>query len=246
MKFSGELMNRLKNAKVVSVLTGAGVSAESGVPTFRDPGGIWEKFRPEQLANFEAFMNDPDFVWSWYQHRREIMRDVKPNPGHYALAEMERIFPEFNLITQNIDNLHFRAGSKNVTELHGNIERNYCIKCRTFIDEVDVQEKKVLKCKECGGLIRPDVVWFGEMLPRKALEFAEDRAANSDVFLSIGTSAEVYPAAMLPVIAKRSGAYAAEVNPQPTAITSEMDELLAGKSGVILTELVSRLKEEMN
>lgn len=245
MEFSAELISRLKNARVVSVLTGAGVSAESGVPTFRDPGGIWEKFRPEQLANFEAFMNDPDFVWSWYQHRREIMRDVKPNPGHYALAEMEKIFPEFNLITQNIDNLHFRAGSKNVTELHGNIERNFCIKCRTFVDEVDVKEKKVLKCAECGGLIRPDVVWFGEMLPRKALGFAEDRASNSDVFLSIGTSAEVYPAAMLPVIAKRSGAYAAEINPSPTAITSEMDELLAGKSGEILANLVARLKEEM-
>lgn len=246
MEFSAELIQRLKKARVVSVLTGAGVSAESGVPTFRDPGGIWEKFRPEQLANFEAFMSDPDFVWSWYQHRREIMRDVKPNPGHFALAEMEKIFPEFNLITQNIDNLHFRAGSKNVTELHGNIERNFCIKCRTFIDEVDVNEKKVLKCSVCGGLIRPDVVWFGEMLPRKALEFAEDRAANSDVFLSIGTSAEVYPAAMLPVIAKRTGAYAAEINPRPTAITSQMDELLAGKSGHILAELVSRLKAEMN
>lgn len=242
MNFSSELISRLRDAKVVSVLTGAGVSAESGVPTFRDPGGIWEKFRPEQLANFEAFMNDPDFVWSWYQHRREIMRDVKPNPGHFALAEMESIFPEFNLITQNIDNLHFRAGSKRVTELHGNIERNYCIKCRTFVDEVDVKEKKVLKCAECGGLIRPDVVWFGEMLPRKALVFAEDRAANSDVFLSIGTSAEVYPAAMLPVIAKRSGAYTAEINPHPTSITPELDELLMGKSGEVLAELVSRLK----
>lgn len=132
MIYSDRLIEKLKNAEKVSVLTGAGVSAESGVPTFRDPGGIWEKFRPEQLANFEAFMKDPDFVWSWYQHRREIMREVKPNNGHFALAEMEKIFPSFSLITQNIDNLHYRAGSRNITELHGNIERNYCIKCRTF------------------------------------------------------------------------------------------------------------------
>jgi NAD-dependent deacetylase len=243
MEFSGKLLERLKSAKVVSVLTGAGVSAESGVPTFRDPGGIWEKFRPEQLANFEAFMSDPDFVWSWYQHRREIMRDVKPNNGHFALAEMEGIFPEFNLITQNIDNLHFRSGSKNVTELHGNIERNYCIKCRTFIDEVDVKEKNVLKCERCGGLVRPDVVWFGEMLPHEAIEHAEDCARRSDVFFSIGTSAEVYPAAMLPVIAKRSGAYVAEINPRPTAISSELDELITGKSGEILSELVKKLKK---
>lgn len=240
--FSETLIERLSRAKVVSALTGAGVSAESGVPTFRDPGGIWEKFRPEQLANFEAFMSDPDFVWSWYQHRREIMREVEPNPGHYALAEMESLFDEFNLITQNIDNLHHRAGSKRVTELHGNIERNYCLKCRTFYNELDVKEKKVLKC-ECGGLIRPDIVWFGEMLPVKALEHAEDAAANSDVFLTIGTSAEVYPAALMPLIAKRSGAYVVEINPNPTVMSMDLDEAIRGKSGDVLAELVNKLKE---
>src|SRR4030095_1800293 len=202
MKFSSELINRLKEANVVSALTGAGVSAESGVPTFRDPGGIWEKYRPEELANFDSFISDPDFVWNWYQHRREIMRGVKPNNGHLTLAEMENMFNEFNLITQNIDNLHARAGSKRVTELHGNIERNYCISCRTFYNNVDVNEKKVLKCESCGGIIRPDVVWFGEMLPKNAIEHAEECAKRSDVFLSIGTSAEVYPAALMPLMAK--------------------------------------------
>lgn len=241
--FTEKLISALKSANVVSVLTGAGVSAESGVPTFRDKGGIWEKFRPEQLANFEAFMSDPDFVWSWYQHRREIMREVKPNPGHYALAGMEKLFGEFNLITQNIDNLHFRAGSTRVTELHGNIERNYCISCRTFYEEIDITEKKVLKCTKCGGLIRPDVVWFGEYLPPEALEHAQNRAEHSDVFFSIGTSAEVYPAAMLPVIAGRAGAYTVEINVKPTAISKQMDEVLIGKSGEILFELVSGLKE---
>lgn len=246
INFSDTLINRLKEAKVVSVLTGAGVSAESGVPTFRDPGGIWEKFRPEQLANFEAFMSDPDFVWSWYQHRREIMRDVKPNPGHFALAEMENLFDEFNLITQNIDNLHNRAGSKRVTELHGNIERNYCLKCRTFYNELDVTEKKVLKCEKCGGLVRPDVVWFGEMLPVNALEHAESSAAASDVFLTIGTSAEVYPAALMPLIAKRSGAYVAEINLNPTVMSMDLHEAIRGKSGEVLSALVEKIKALKN
>ncbi len=241
MKLSDELLKRLRNAKVVSVLTGAGISAESGVPTFRDPGGIWEKFRPEQLANFEAFMADPDFVWSWYQHRRKIMREVKPNAGHFALAEMENIFDEFNLITQNIDNLHARAGSKNITELHGNIERNYCIKCKKFYNEIELNRKSVLKC-ECGGLIRPDVVWFGEMLPYNALRFAEDTAMRSNVFFTIGTSAEVYPAALLPLMSGKSGAYVVEINTKPTAISGEVDEVLEGKSGEILKELVDTIK----
>jgi len=242
VEFSKELISRLKKAAVVSALTGAGVSAESGVPTFRDPGGIWEKFRPEQLANFEAFMSDPDFVWSWYQHRREIMREVKPNPGHYAIVEFENMFNEFNLITQNIDNLHYRAGSKRVTELHGNIERNYCVNCRTFYNEIDITEKKVILCKKCGSIVRPDVVWFGEILPRKELIFAEECAKNSDVFFSIGTSAEVYPAAMLPMIAKQSGAYAVEINIRPTVMSIDVDEVIQGKSGEILSELVKKLK----
>ena len=246
MDFSARLLENLRDAEKVAVLTGAGVSAESGVPTFRDPGGIWEKFRPEQLANFEAFMSDPDFVWSWYQHRREIMREVKPNKGHIALAEMEDIFPGFDLVTQNIDNLHFRAGSKKVTELHGNIERNFCMKCRTFYFEIDLSEKKVLKCEKCGGLIRPDVVWFGEMLPMKELTHAEECAANADVFFTIGTSAEVYPAAMLPIIAKKAGAYVVEINTKPTAISSELDEILTGKSGEILFELLNKIKENKN
>lgn len=243
MIFSDLLLEKLIKADKVAVLTGAGVSAESGVPTFRDPGGLWEKFRPEQLANFEAFIKDPDFVWSWYQHRREIMRDVKPNLGHFALAKMENIFKNFNLITQNIDNLHLRAGSKNITELHGNIERNYCIKCRTFFDEIDIQEKKVLKCFNCGGLIRPDVVWFGEMLPVKELKCAENAAADSDVFFSVGTSAEVYPAALLPIIAKRAGAFSVEINISPTVISYDLDETITGKSAEILPELVKKIIE---
>lgn len=242
MEFSKELIDKLEAAQNVCVLTGAGVSAESGVPTFRDKGGIWEKFKPEELANFDAFIRDPDFVWNWYQHRREIMREVKPNPGHLALAEMESMFRHFDIITQNIDNLHFRAGSKNITELHGNIERNFCMKCRTFYKEIDITEKKVLKCNKCGGFIRPDVVWFGEMLPENALMYAQECAAGSDVFFSIGTSAEVYPAAMLPLIAKRAGAYAVEINTKPTVMSMDLDELIQGKSGAVLSELVKTIR----
>ena len=245
VQFSKELVERLNDTEAVTVLTGAGVSAESGVPTFRDPGGIWEKFKPEQLANFEAFMSDPDFVWSWYQHRREIMRDVKPNPGHYALAEMEKYFAVFNLITQNIDNLHHRAGSKKVIELHGNIERNYCIKCRKHYDDIDISRKQVLKC-DCGGLIRPDVVWFGEALPYNALKFAEECSRNCGVFFSIGTSAEVYPAASLPLVAKQHYSYVVEINPKRTAHSELMDEVIEGRSGEVLPELLNFIKTKQN
>ncbi len=169
------------------------------------------------------------------------MRDVKPNAGHWALSEMENIFDEFNLITQNIDNLHLRAGSKRITELHGNIERNYCIKCNKFYTDVDVKEKSVLRC-ECGGLIRPDVVWFGEILPIEALNHAEECAKNCDMFFSIGTSAEVYPAALLPLMAKSSGAYVVEINTKPTAISYDVDEVLEGRSGEVLSEIVHHLK----
>jgi NAD-dependent deacetylase len=239
--FSVLFLNKLKNARSVGVLTGAGVSAESGVPTFRDKDGLWQKYRPEDLANLDAFIKDPDFVWNWYQHRREIMNTVKPNSGHYALASMESVFPEFYLVTQNIDNLHSRAGSKNIIELHGNIERNFCIDCKKFYSNISLTEKKVLKC-DCGGLIRPDVVWFGEMLPVQELQKAQEVAMNCDVFLTIGTSAEVYPAAMLPIIAKRSGAYVVEINLNKTSISYECDETYQGKSGTILNDLLNLIK----
>jgi NAD-dependent deacetylase len=173
------------------------------------------------------------------------MREVKPNAGHYALAEMEKLIPDFNLITQNIDNLHRRAGSKRITELHGNIERNYCIKCRKQYTDVDVSVQSVLKCS-CGGLIRPDVVWFGEMLPYNALNFAEECARSSQVFFTIGTSAEVYPAALLPLIAKQFDAYVVEINTRATAISADVDEVIEGKSGEVLSELTDIFKKELN
>ncbi|MEN3038283.1 MAG: NAD-dependent deacylase [Candidatus Kryptonium sp.] len=244
--FSEKLIQKLKNAKSVVVLTGAGISAESGVPTFRGQEGLWKKFKPEELATFDAFIRNPELVWEWYNYRRKLILEVKPNPGHYALVELENILPNFTLITQNVDNLHRRAGSKNVIELHGNIERNYCIKCGKRYDDVNLAiEMKSPKC-DCGGLIRPDVVWFGEMLPIDAWDKAEESASNCDVFFSVGTSGVVYPAASLPQIAKRSGAYTVEINIERTDLSWFMDEVIIGKSGEVLPELVKILKEKID
>lgn len=235
----------LANARTVVAFTGAGVSAESGVPTFRGNDGIWKKFKPEELANLDAFMKNPDLVWEWYAHRKRIIATIKPNPGHYALAKMEQALPQFALITQNIDNLHRRAGSKTVFELHGNIERNFCVKCGTgYANEEVLKRTGSPRCDKCNGLIRPDVVWFGEMLPEEEWEHSVRAAESADVFLSIGTSGVVYPAASIPLMAKQAGAYIVEVNPEPTPLTEQADEFLMGASGVILPDLYNRFITE--
>jgi NAD-dependent deacetylase len=243
-KFSEGLISRLAEARRVAAFTGAGVSAESGVPTFRGADGIWSKMKPEELASMEGFLSNPSLVWEWYSHRRKIIAEVRPNPGHLALVRMERLFPTFAVITQNIDNLHRRAGSSVVHELHGNIERNYCMDCGTPVAPPDVPGRAgVPRCGVCGGLVRPDVVWFGEMLPEETWEMSVRAAESAEVFFSIGTSAVVYPAASLPLMAKQAGAYLVEVNPEPTPMTERADEFLAGPSGQILPALCSRLEE---
>jgi NAD-dependent deacetylase len=243
MKFSKQLLTRLKEAKHIVAFTGAGISAESGVPTFRGDDGLWKKFKPEELANFDAFIRNPDLVWEWYKYRKELIANVRPNSGHYALAEMETMFEKFAVITQNIDNLHRRAGSKNVYELHGNIERNYCISCGVlYSNEEILQQNKAPRCIKCDGLIRPDVVWFGEMLPADEWEKSEDAAKWAEVFLSVGTSSIVYPAAGLPQIAKHSGSYVIEINIEPTELSHRADETIVGRSGEVLPELVKTLK----
>ncbi len=242
MEFSEKLLKRLKVAYTVGVLTGAGISAASGVPTFRGKDGLWNKYRPEELANFEAFQKDPELVWEWYQWRRELIQNVQPNLGHYALVDMERIFPEFAVITQNVDNLHQRAGSQHVIELHGNIFRSKCSRCgRPYSEEFDVKEG-IPVCPECGGLIRPDVVWFGEMLPEENLRKAQEFAMASEVFFAIGTSAVVEPAASLPYMAKGNGAYVVEINPEKTPLTDAADEHLEGEADRILPSLVIELE----
>jgi NAD-dependent deacetylase len=242
--FSERLLERLSSATSVAALTGAGISAESGVPTFRGSEGLWKKFKPEELASFDAFIRNPDLVWEWYSYRKKLIAEVKPNPGHYALADMEKLFLDFAVVTQNIDNLHQRAGSTRVYELHGNIERNYCIKCgRRYRNDELASAALAPRCIDCGGLIRPDVVWFGELLPADQWELADQASRNADVFLSIGTSAIVYPAASLPLVAKENGAYIVEVNAETTPLSDIAHESLIGKAGEILPRLVEAVRK---
>jgi NAD-dependent deacetylase len=244
LQISSRLRDVLHNAKRVVAFTGAGISAESGVPTFRSADGIWKKMRPEELASMDGFIRNPALVWEWYTHRKRIIADVQPNPGHHALVKMEMLFPSFAVITQNIDNLHRRAGSRTVYELHGNIERNYCMKCGVrYSNEQVLSMEGIPACSACGGNIRPDVVWFGEMLPEEEWELAVRASESADLFFSIGTSAVVYPAASLPHMAKQSGAFVVEVNPEPTPLTPKADEFLQGASGMVLPLVCDAIEE---
>lgn len=243
MEFSEKLLERLRSAYTVGVLTGAGISAASGVPTFRGKDGLWKKFRPEELANFDAFSRNPELVWEWYNWRRELIRNIRPNLAHYALVDFEQIFPDFGVITQNVDNLHQLAGSKKVIELHGNIMRNKCSQCNKPYSGEFTLEEGIPRCPECGGLIRPDVVWFGEMLPEQAISEAQELAMRSEVFFSIGTSSTVEPAASLPYIAKGNGAYIVEINTETTPLTQAADEHLNGSADKILPELVISIEK---
>lgn len=233
MRITAKLIELLRADVRTVALTGAGVSAESGIPTFRGNDGLWSKFDPTELASMNAFMRNPKLVWEWYLYRRDVIGKAEPNLGHKTLAKMERHLSAFTLVTQNVDNLHRRAGSQNVIELHGNIERNKCRQCGSPMDQTEIDPDNIPRCS-CGGQIRPDVVWFGELLPEDALMSATQMAEKSGLFLSIGTSALVYPAADLPLIAKNSGAYLVEINPEPTALTPYADEVFSGKSGEIL------------
>jgi len=241
--FSDRLIKRMKKARSVAVLTGAGVSQESGVATFRGEDGLWKKFKPEELASVEAFVKNPVLVWEWYGYRQKIILKTDPNPGHMALADMEGIFPDFALITQNVDGLHRKAGSQKILELHGNILVSRCMSCGTKSDRIEPEEDGMVPRCACGGRMRPDVVWFGEMLPQDILSQAFEAAERSDVFFSIGTSAVVHPAASLPVAAKEAGAYVVEINPERTVLSGALDETIIGKSGEVLPRLVSRLRE---
>lgn len=236
------LIQRLASAKSVTVLTGAGVSAESGVPTFRDAQtGLWAKYRPEDLATPQAFRRNPRLVWEWYAWRRKLVADARPNPAHFALVEMEKLFPQFQLITQNVDGLHQRAGSRRVIELHGNLTRTKCFEEGTIVSNWKATGDIPPKCPNCGGLLRPDVVWFEEAMPEAEMELAVTASTNSDVFFSIGTSTVVYPAAGLPSAALRSGATVVEINPHPTPFTAQAHFVLAGAAGVVLPAIVKAL-----
>jgi NAD-dependent deacetylase len=243
MTIPGELAQQLARASRVTVLTGAGVSAESGVPTFRDAQtGLWAKYRPEELATPSAFRRNPRLVWEWYEWRRKLVADAQPNPAHFALAEMERLFLQFHLITQNVDGLHQRAASRNVIELHGNITRTRCFDEGTIVSSWKETGDVPPKCPNCGGLLRPDVVWFEEPLPDTEMNLAIRASTSCEVFLSVGTSTVVHPAASLPFEAVRRGATVVEINPQRTPFSARAHFTLAGAAGVVLPELIAGVK----
>lgn len=237
--FSNELLQVVKTAVYVTILTGAGVSAESGVPTFRQAQtGLWAQYDPHDLATPAAFRRDPKLVWDWYAWRRELVSQAQPNPAHLALVEMARRVPHFALVTQNVDNLHQRAGSQNVIELHGNITRIKCAKDGRIISSWSKSDETPPRCPDCGHYLRPDVVWFGESLPPHALEQSMQLAQGSDLFFSIGTSALVQPAASLPLLAVENGAVLVEVNPDQTPLTRYADYALQGPAGEVLPALL--------
>jgi NAD-dependent deacetylase len=227
-------MSELKRGPV-AVLTGAGISAESGVPTFRGEGGLWRNFRPEELATPEAFRRDPALVWEWYSWRREVVGACEPNAAHETLAEMEGALTAFTLITQNVDGLHQAAGSRNVLELHGSMWRVRCTACSDTMDDHRVPLPEIPpRCPVCHGLLRPDVVWFGESLAAAALEEAWAAAAGCSTMLVIGTSAVVQPAASLPMVALANGARLVEVNPAETPLSRHAHEVLRGPAAEVM------------
>ena len=234
------VVTALRDARHVCVLTGAGVSAESGVPTFREAqDGLWSRYTPLDLATPEAFLADPALVWRWYRWRRGIVSDAQPNPGHLALARLATLVPRLTLVTQNVDNLHQRAGSRNVIEFHGNLFADRCHVEGTIETADDAAE--IPLCPACGGHLRPGVVWFGEPIPEAALNASCAAAADCDLFLSVGTSSLVYPAAGLADLARENGAIIVEINPVPTQHATSFHHAIAGKSGEILPELVDLL-----
>jgi NAD-dependent deacetylase len=244
MDFPSSLIQSLRAAQRIVALTGAGISAESGLATFRDAQtGLWSKFKPEELATAEAFRGNPKLVSDWYAWRREQALKAEPNAGHRALAEMEKHAPEFLLVTQNVDGLHARAGSNRLIELHGNIHRFRCFENNCANDNFDLENGR---CRSCGGNLRPDIVWFGEMLPADGLESAVAAAEKCDVFFSIGTSSVVYPAADLWRRAKEGGAIVIEINKDPTPLTPLADHSFLGKAGEILPALVEQIYVHQN
>jgi NAD-dependent deacetylase len=234
----GGIRISVDQVRSVAILTGAGISAESGVPTFRGPGGLWRTYRAEDLATPDAFRRDPRLVWEWYDWRRGLIAACRPNPAHHTLAEIESHFDDFCLLTQNVDSLHRLAGSRSLVELHGNIWRMRCTQncCPPWEDRTVPLPEIPPRCPSCGALVRPDVVWFGESLPGPALQAAFAAAQRCQVMLVIGTSALVQPAASLPLMAVQREAALVEINPEPTPLSAYAAHVIRQPAAVGLPE----------
>ena len=234
-KLTAELSEHFRAARKVLVLTGAGVSAESGVPTFRGGGNsaVWKGMPFDIISSAQMVEHDLTAVWEWFDHRRGVLQELSPNAAHQALARWQDLFSEFTLVTQNIDGLHQKAGSREVIEVHGSIWRARCVSCHSRVD-IHPDGVRHEACLNCADRLRPDVVLFGEMLPTGAFELAAEKASQCELCFVVGTSSLVYPAAGLPEIAKSSGAYLCEVNPERTALSDFCDVVLTGKAGELL------------
>lgn len=238
-----KVITKLAQTKYLLVITGAGISTESGIPTFRGADGLWKNYRAEDLATLDAFERDPITVWQWYDWRRGIIGKAQPNPGHLAIKELEDMFENFLLITQNVDGLHGRTGIKNMVEIHGNLWRVRCTREGTTSMLMDVPLKEIPPKCSCGAIVRPDVVWFGESIPSHALDISFAALDQCDTLIVVGTSGVVYPVASFPQTVKRNGGFVVEINVEPTPISSVADASLYGNSGDILPMLVKWLKE---
>lgn len=236
-----DMAHLLSRVERLVVLTGAGISVESGIPPFRGPGGLWRTFRPEELATPQAFRQDPRLVWEWYDWRRGRIAQARPNPGHEALVQLEIRVPDFTLLTQNVDGLHRLAGSRRVLELHGSLWEVRCLACQRVEEDRRVPIPIPPQCHACGGLLRPNVVWFGESLDPAVLRQAEAALRRTQVVLVVGTSAVVQPAASFALWARQGGAQVAEINPEATPLTAHCHFSLAGKAGEVLPRLLTKL-----
>ena len=237
-----KITDRLKQSEKIIFVTGAGISQESGIPTFRGKDGLWRKYDPMKLATIDAFYEDPKLVWEWYEERRRNILAAKPNPGHIAIAELEKKKP-VHVLTQNIDGLHQRAGSKSVYELHGSIITIKCTSC-DFKDKISSSFSELPPMCKCGSILRPDVVWFGESLPQDVWQAAISEASSCDVMIVVGTSLAVSPANLLPVYAKQNGAILIEVNPEDTAMSGTMDISIRSSAAKALPEIVSLFRSK--
>jgi NAD-dependent deacetylase len=240
MKMFDDISQELNNSRKIVFVTGAGISQESGIPTFRGKDGYWRKHDPMRLATISAFYDDPKLVWEWYEDRRKNILAVKPNDGHFAISKMEK-FKDVVVLTQNIDGLHQRSGSTNVLELHGSIIRIKCTVCN-FMDNITENFELLPPKCECGNILRPDVVWFGEALQQDIWENAIKQASICDIMIIAGTSLAVSPANTLPLYAKQNGATLIEVNPEKTVMSNEMDLSIQATSAIVLPKLLSILK----